>query len=1726
MGNLQAIRRKVILSVASLEDKQQHLAGPRLLNRLSGEAWRATEHLSVAQIRSDEGWLKVLQTLDAHYRFLPETELHESIDEFLFLLKRRGGEGATAFASRFKTQLHRLETLIHQERQVSKKQKVKHPQETEEKPDSSLEDSGSERGESQDEETDRPEEQPQAERPQPAREGAPLDPPMTPSYHGSRAASVASKSSARGSKRPSDTAGTYKADQLRAQRRMQRVLGTLEASQTNPKPVFPQSVLGHLFMRKYGLSREQRSLVIRSTGGSSRFHDIEKILRASDFEEQKHDDRRHPSRPPAKHRQVNAVTEFDEPGSSSSLDQVTSGDETDENEAMEVGQGSSDEELETELQEVYEIQKKAKKQFKKSFKTYKESKQRVKEIKKSRQPYLPVVALQTGDQPSSSTSQNPAKPERYERKSFGKGQPKRKPDGKPKPKREEVNLTTAGYITEFNYMVLKEYLPEGSEMEVLLASIPSGYAIIDTGCTTSVIGADTAKRYEKYFIEQGYPPPEAMQLPPVRLKGFNGSGEETTEGLKWTVRLGELTGNITTYVIPGNAPFLLSRKIMEGMEGVIDFKKRTLTSTKHGLVDAPLKQASNGHLLLSICPERPDLELNVIEPNTQESDVDDQPDEDRDAEAIDEPPRPETDNGGLDKGLKKDNKTNRTTQSDIRRAFQHIVKNTKNGRVDIEKFLDPLKTIFGENSPNLSTVLVAYKPKLERIPEIASRESIYVSVISLATDGRLEKSPWKLRPSGASRKPVHAMSVALFAFLNGEPAPSPAHSADESSSEPSPSTSVMVQPSTSVAPAARETCYCCSPKNQDEPAIDEDGNHNDVDLDVLYEDIDWTDLETKELSKESIDNIKNSIQSLRRISSRMTLSRILSERDKVISEVATWLGPQAYKLNKRVGLIEVFTGKALSRHFERRSQTESIRIGLEYGQDLNKLKDRRNLLLLIGLTQPQHVWYSFPCGPWSAWSRLNQSKSPQQFADIEDKRNQARKHLQVVSESWHLQTSLGGSCHAENPSTSLAWQESNVGSVWSVRIDQCATGLCSVRSGIPVKKPTRIISTDEHVVAALSSYICDGSHQHEHLEGNYKGRPLTSHAETYPNKLCRIISQALCQHKPKPLIPLQEVLAEENEELEELEEPDIVAKDQSGAPSKDILNPKGFNAKALIRKLHVNTGHASPEQMLRLAVRCNASEELKQEIRKFDCPICNELKPPASFRKSAIAHAEKPNEIVGVDYVQFELKKELGGVKKSEIVFNVLTCFDLATGFAQQVIVPKGPNTLSKAFHSAWTRPYGAPKMVYMDPAHASISVDFQTYLAHHDIVLLHCATDAHHQIGQVEIANRVLRNMCQRMWQTTERPPEELVEMCASVRNDHLRKCGYSPSQWFLGKEPRHAGMLTDMKEQENIVTQSQFFSDPQFASIVLLREEAAKAFYEEHAKDTWRRAVATRSRPMRGPYTAGQLVYMFRRTGRGRLSTRHGRWLGPGRIVGVESSRGSIVPRIVWVSYNGYLYRCSPEGHDLLDDAPKEEDHELDIDLREEPDAPEDPDSEGGPRKVRRRFYRSSEYWKRRNEGAPPLGPLHEGPRPHVITDPSDPSQDYKRRKVEFEEDHDVVIEEGASPSIAPANEPSEELPDIAMPEAGDSIPEVPGPSEGQPPDNTDEGMPPVEEAINTPVPEPGGDECKTGKDQKEEPKYGICVWSRHRCLSWRRSRQWTFPVGCVGGVFSSEYPQGQTT
>ena len=169
---------------------------------------------------------------------------------------------------------------------------------------------------------------------------------------------------------------------------------------------------------------------------------------------------------------------------------------------------------------------------------------------------------------------------------------------------------------------------------------------------------------------------------------------------------------------------------------------------------------------------------------------------------------------------------------------------------------------------------------------------------------------------------------------------------------------------------------------------------------------------------------------------------------------------------------------------------------------------------------------------------------------------------------------------------------------------------------------------------------------------------------------------------------------------------------------------------------------------------------------------------------------------------------------------------------------------------------------------------------------------------------------MAQRVWKTSERPPREVIECCASLRNEQLKRHGFSSAQWFLGRDPRVPGSLADVSEQADPAVQDAVLSERDFAQKMRVRQQAADAFLEAHAHATWNRAIKGRNRPIRGPYVVGQSVYIFRKTRRGLLSTRHGVWLGPGKVVGTESFReDSPVPRVIWVVINGFMYKCSPE-------------------------------------------------------------------------------------------------------------------------------------------------------------------------------------------------------------------------
>jgi hypothetical protein len=308
-------------------------------------------------------------------------------------------------------------------------------------------------------------------------------------------------------------------------------LEVLEEGRLKAKPIFPSIVLGHLYMRKYGLSREQRTAVLRSTGGSSRFEDIERVVRASEFE-----DRRPEGPGKASHHQRRRESALVADASSGSLSPDGLDDsEKDVLEASSGENGFSDDETQEALEEAYEVERKAKDKFKRSARTYKESRKRVQDIRRLRQPHMPVVAIPPeGGAPSNAAPVQATF--KYDRK--GRKDAKDKKGGG-EGRREDVNLLDATTVTEFSYMVQFAPVPEE---EALITSVPSGFAVIDTGCTSSVIGEETAQRLTERLAEQGWPKPVELQLPPVHLKGFNGVKTKTEKGLRWTVRLGDLWG--------------------------------------------------------------------------------------------------------------------------------------------------------------------------------------------------------------------------------------------------------------------------------------------------------------------------------------------------------------------------------------------------------------------------------------------------------------------------------------------------------------------------------------------------------------------------------------------------------------------------------------------------------------------------------------------------------------------------------------------------------------------------------------------------------------------------------------------------------------------------------------------------------------------------------------------------------------------------------------------------------------------------------------------------------------------------------------------------------------------------------------------------------------------------------------------------------------------------------
>ena len=108
-------RRRALLYFHGLEDNKQSLAAPRLIAALSGPAFECFRERDPGYFRNNEGVKAMLEILDARFQYTPEQELSEWMETLLYKLRRQQGEETTSFTTRFETTLAKTEELVTEE---------------------------------------------------------------------------------------------------------------------------------------------------------------------------------------------------------------------------------------------------------------------------------------------------------------------------------------------------------------------------------------------------------------------------------------------------------------------------------------------------------------------------------------------------------------------------------------------------------------------------------------------------------------------------------------------------------------------------------------------------------------------------------------------------------------------------------------------------------------------------------------------------------------------------------------------------------------------------------------------------------------------------------------------------------------------------------------------------------------------------------------------------------------------------------------------------------------------------------------------------------------------------------------------------------------------------------------------------------------------------------------------------------------------------------------------------------------------------------------------------------------------------------------------------------------------------------------------------------------------------------------------------------------------------
>ena len=255
-------------------------------------------------------------------------------------------------------------------------------------------------------------------------------------------------------------------------------------------------------------------------------------------------------------------------------------------------------------------------------------------------------------------------------------------------------------------------------------------------------------------------------------------------------------------------------------------------------------------------------------------------------------------------------------------------------------------------------------------------------------------------------------------------------------------------------------------------------------------------------------------------------NNLVSQFTAELNEVSTWDG---LRHQPRLQVLEVFCSpeSELTRQVNQLGYRAS-RHGIQEG-DLSSKEGRQQLFKTLLESRPQHVWFSPTCGPWCAWSFLNESQSVAGFQHVQEQRDQHLYQLALGLVLYRYQCIHQRHLHWEQPARSLMLKTPYLYEVaqgtYKANFDMCQVGgMRDPQNQKLFKKGMEVHTTSQQMYLQFNGRKCNKQHDHQPLEGNtiYKGVSIrrTAFSQNYTRKFARSLAQVLTKVKNMKEMPI------------------------------------------------------------------------------------------------------------------------------------------------------------------------------------------------------------------------------------------------------------------------------------------------------------------------------------------------------------------------------------------------------------------------------------------------------------------------------------------------------------------------------------------------------------------------------------------------------------------------------